>query len=144
MYKEKIKNFLFKEPRQPLIYSVMLLAARIVFGVMFMSHGVAKWTAFNEAIEKFPDPLGMGSAISFWLALFAEVVCSFGFILGALFRLCLIPMIFTMCVALFVIHANDPLAVKELALMYLTIFVLMFFSGPGRFSADSIIRRAFE
>ena len=138
---EKIKNVLFKEPRLPMAYSVMLLAARIVFGAMFMSHGISKWISFNEATENFPDPLGMGSTLSFWLVIFAEVACSFGFILGALFRLCVIPMIFTMCIALFVIHASDPLAVKELALMYLTIFVLMFFSGPGRFSIDEILRQ---
>lgn len=137
----KIKNFLFKEPHLPMAYSVMLLAARIVFGTMYLSHGVAKWTVFNEASINFPDPLGLGATLSFWLVMFAEVVCSIGFILGALFRICLIPMIFTMCVALFVIHANDPLAVKEPALMYLTIFVLMYFSGPGRFSIDEILRR---
>ena len=137
-----IKTFLFKEPRLPMAYSVMLLAVRIIFGALFMSHGIAKWVAFNEATENFPNPLGMGSTLSFWLALFAEVACSFGFILGALFRICLIPMIFTMCVALFVIHASDPLVIKELALMYLTIFVLTFFSGPGRFSIDEILRKA--
>ena len=137
-----IKTFLFKEPRLPMAYSVMLLAVRIIFGALFMSHGIAKWVAFNEATENFPNPLGMGSTLSFWLAIFAEVACSFGFILGALFRLCLIPMIFTMCVALFVIHAIDPLVIKELALMYLTIFVLTFFSGPGRFSIDEILRKA--
>ena len=137
-----IKTLIFKEPLLPMAYSVMLLAVRIIFGALFMSHGIAKWVAFNEATENFPNPLGMGSTLSFWLALFAEVACSFGFILGALFRLCLIPMIFTMCVALFVIHASDPLVIKELALMYLTIFVLTFFSGPGRFSIDEILRKA--
>lgn len=141
MYKFNIKNFLFREPRLPLLYSLVLLAVRIVFGVLFMSHGVAKWIAFNDMTEQFPDPLGMGSVLSFWLVVFAEIVCAFGFILGALFRLSLIPMIFTMLVALLIIHAGDPLASKELALMYLTIFVLMFFCGPGRFSIDEILRR---
>lgn len=140
MFRSNIKNFLFKESRLPLLYSLVLLAARVVFGILFMSHGVAKWIAFNDMTEQFPDPLGMGSTLTFWLAIFAEVACSFGFILGALFRLCLIPMIFTMCVALLIIHVGDPLAVKELALMYLTIFVLLFFSGPGRFSIDEILR----
>ena len=141
-FMKTIRHFLFKEPQLPMVYSIILLAVRIIFGTLFMSHGIAKWVAFNEATEKFPDPLGMGSTLSFWLAIFAEVACSFGFILGALFRLCLIPMIFTMCVALFVIHAGDPLVIKELALMYLTIFVLTFFSGPGRFSIDEILRKA--
>ena len=141
MYKFNIKNFLFREPRLPLLYSLVLLAVRIVFGVLFMSHGIAKWIAFNDMTEQFPDPLGMGSVLSFWLVVFAERVCAFGFILGSLFRLSLIPMIFTMLVALLIIHAGDPLAAKELALMYLTIFVLMFFCGPGRFSIDEILRR---
>ena len=141
MSTQKVKDLLFKEPRVPMVYSIILLAVRIVYGTLFLSHGVAKWVIFNETTEKFPDPLSIGSSLSFWFAVFAEIACSFGFILGALFRLCLIPMIFTMCVAVFIIHAGDPLAVKELALMYLTIFVLTFFSGPGRFSIDEILRR---
>lgn len=138
---EKVKKFLFREPPQPLAYSVMLLVVRIVFGILFMSHGIAKWNAFIEATWNFPDPIGLGATISFWLVVLAEIACSFGFILGVLFRLCLIPMIFTMCIALFVIHAGDPLATKEPALMYLTVFVLMFFSGPGSISIDEILRR---
>ena len=138
---ERIKTFLFKEPALPFAYSIILLVVRIIFGILFLSHGVAKWTAFNDATENFPDPLSLGSTVTFWLAIFAEVACSFGFMLGALFRLSLIPMIFTMFIAVFVIHAGDPLAVKELALMYLTIFVLTFFSGPGRISIDGLLRK---
>ena len=48
----------------------------------------------------------------------------------------MIPMIFTMGVAFFVIHGNDPFAVKELAFVYLAIFALMYIAGPGKFSAD--------
>jgi putative oxidoreductase len=50
-------------------------------------------------------------------------------------------MIVTMCTALFIVHAGDPLPAKELAVIYLTIFVLLFFSGPGRFSIDEMLRR---
>lgn len=138
---KKVKDFLFKEPRLPIAYSVILLAVRIVFGALFLSHGISKWITFNEMTDNFPNPLNIGSTLSFWLAIFAEILCTIGFILGALFRLSLIPMIFTMCVALFIIHANDPLVIKELAMMYLTIFVLMFFSGPGKFSIDGILRK---
>ena len=48
-------------------------------------------------------------------------------------------MIFSMGVALFVVHANDPFAVKELALIYLSVFVLMFISGPGNYALDHLI-----
>ena len=91
--------------------------------------------------ETFPDPIGLGPTLSFWLVILAEILCSFGFILGALFRLSLIPMIFTMCVSLLFVHGGDPLTKMEPAISYLTIFVLMFFTGPGDFSIDVIMRR---
>jgi putative oxidoreductase len=44
-----------------------------------------------------------------------------------------------MIVAFFVIHANDVFAVKELAFIYLVVFVLMYIAGPGKFSIDHFI-----
>ena len=138
---KKVKKFFFVPPEVPTTESLILLTARVIFGFLFMSHGIAKWIMFKDITEAFYDPIGIGSTLSFWLVLFAEILCSFGFILGALFRLSLIPMIFSMCVAVFIIHGGDPLNIVEPALMYLTIFALMFFSGLGEFSIDSIIRR---
>ena len=51
------------------------------------------------------------------------------------------PVIFTMCIAFFVIHGADPFAVKELALVYLAIFVLMYIAGPGNYSVDRLIAK---
>ena len=48
-------------------------------------------------------------------------------------------MMFTMCVAIFSIHAGQPFAEKELAVLYLSVFVLLFISGPGRYSIDRLI-----
>lgn len=141
MSKKKTHYYLFNEPETTVAQSLLLLVARIIFGFMFMSHGIAKWIMFNNATETFPDPIGLGATLSFWLAIFAEILCTFGFILGALFRLSLIPMIFTMCVALLFVHASDPLSKMEPAITYLTIFGLMFFSGPGDFSVDVIMKK---
>jgi len=73
------------------------------------------------------------------LAIFAEFVCSAAFILGLFYRLALIPMIFTMGMAVFKIHAADPFAVKELALVYLLIFIIMYITGPGKYAVDHFI-----
>ena len=68
------------------------------------------------------------------------IVClAVGVIIGFLYRLAMIPMIFTMIVAFFVVHANDVFAVKELAFIYLVVFILMYIAGPGKFSIDHII-----
>lgn len=141
MYMRKIKDYLLLAPKCSTTESLVLLTARVIFGFLFMSHGIAKWIMFKDFTEAFYDPIGLGATLSFWLVLFAEIVCSFGVILGALFRLSLIPIIFNMCIAVFVVHGTAPLNVVELALMYLTIFVLMFFTGPGEFSIDRIIRK---
>lgn len=141
MSSKKKQNYLFSEPETTVAQSIILVIARIVFGFMFMSHGITKWIIFKDMTETFPDPIGLGPTLSFWLVILAEILCSFGFILGALFRFSLIPMIFTMCVALLFVHAGDPLSKMEPAITYLTIFVLMFFSGPGDFSVDVIMKK---
>ncbi|MBR5594125.1 MAG: DoxX family protein [Bacteroidaceae bacterium] len=141
MFRKKLLKSLFSEPVSSSTKSMILLLARLIFGFLFLSHGIAKLHIYSEYPETFPNPIGIGSRLSLWLVLFAEIICSFGFILGSLFRLCLIPMIFTMCIAFFVIHAGDPLATKELSFIYLTVFVLLYITGPGRYSVDGFLKR---
>ncbi len=130
-----IHNFLF-----PTYYniglSLLLLAARIGFGAMFISHGLQKLISFKSLAGSFPSIMRLGSTLSLCLAIFAEVFCTLAFITGFLYRLSMLPMIFTMIIATFVIHANDPFATKELAMLYLLIFVIMYLAGPGSIAID--------
>lgn len=121
--------------------SLFLLTARIIFGALFMSHGIQKITQFSELSQTFPDPLRVGSTISLTLAIFGELICCLLFIFGLLYRLALIPMIFTMIMAFFIIHGNDPFAARELSFVYLIIFILLFISGPGKYSIDRLIAK---
>ena len=129
-----VLRFLFPAKSCSAKASGILLASRMIFGGLLFSHGIAKWSNFDTMSTMFPDPLGIGSSASLSLAIF-------GFIVGAFYRLALIPMIFTMCIAFFVIHGADPFAVKELALVYLAIFVLMYIAGPGNYSVDRLIAK---
>jgi putative oxidoreductase len=45
-------------------------------------------------------------------------------------------------VAFFIVHGNDPFAVKELAFVYLVVFVLMYIIGPGKFAVDRWISQS--
>ena len=132
-------KFLFPMKPDGTAISLLLLALRLLFGGLLLSHGIQKWTNFESMSAAFPAPLGVGHSVSLGLAIFGELFCSIGFILGALYRLAMIPMIFTMIVAFFVVHANDVFAVKELAFIYLVVFILMYIAGPGKFSIDHII-----
>ena len=134
-----VLKFLFPAKQYSTSTTWLLMAARIIFGTLLMSHGIAKWVNFESMASGFPDPLGVGSHLSLTLAIFGEVFCSAAFIAGALYRLAMLPMIFTMGMAVFVIHGSDPFAVKELAVTYLAIFILMYIAGPGKFSVDRLI-----
>lgn len=134
-----IYRFLFPSKPDGITISLLLLALRILFGGLLLSHGIQKWNNYAEMSAVFPDPLGVESNVSLGLAIFGELACSIGFIFGALYRLAMIPMIFTMCMAFFVIHGSDPFAVKELAFVYLVVFILMYITGPGKFSIDRFI-----
>lgn len=137
-----LKRFLFPVKPDGTFISVILLIVRVVFGVMLMNHGIDKWANYQELTAVFPDPLGIGSPLSLGLAIFGELACSMAFIIGFLYRLAMIPMIFTMCVAFFIVHADDPFAVKELAFVYLVVFVLMYIVGPGKFAVDRWISKS--
>ena len=137
-----LKRFLFPVKPDGTFISVILLIVRVVFGVMLMNHGIDKWAYYQELSAVFPDPLGIGSPLSLGLAIFGELACSMAFIIGFLYRLAMIPMIFTMCVAFFIVHADDPFAVKELAFVYLVVFVLMYIVGPGKFAVDRWISKS--
>lgn len=137
-----LKRFLFPVKPDGTFISVILLIVRVVFGVMLMNHGIDKWANYQELSAVFPDPLGIGSPLSLGLAIFGELACSMAFIIGFLYRLAMIPMIFTMCVVFFIVHADDPFAVKELAFVYLVVFVLMYIVGPGKFAVDRWISKS--
>lgn len=130
-----IQNFLFPAYNN-FGLSLLLLFSRMVFGAMFLTHGLQKLANFKALSASFPSIMGMSSSVSLALAIFAEVFCTLGFITGFLYRLSMIPMIFTMIVAAFVVHANDPFSAKEMALLYLFIFIFMYILGPGSIAAD--------
>ena len=120
-------------------YSVLLLVMRIFFGIMFLTHGYDKLMVHSSMSYLFADPVGLGSTVSFWMVVFAELVCSLALIFGILQRVALIPMIIAMAVAFFMVHNGAPFAAKELSFIYMIIFVLLFITGPGKYSFDAVI-----
>ena len=119
-----------------------LLILRVGFAAIMLTHGWSKLGVVLSGAEvQFADPIGLGMVTSFYLAIFAEFFCAILVILGLFTRLALIPLIITMAVVVFVVHSADPFAKQEAGLMFLIAFVFLLFSGPGRFSVDSIIAR---
>ena len=126
-------------PVRNALMSAGLLVLRIAIGCLMLVHGGQKLLGYSELVDKFPDPVGLGSQLSLVGALAAELGCSLLLIVGLATRLAALPLAFTMAVALFVVHANDPWAAKELAAVYLCVYLALVLTGPGEFSLDRLI-----
>ncbi len=106
-------------------------------GMLLGGHGWQKLADFGDVAARFPDPLGLGSpSFSLALAVFAEVLCALAVIFGAATRFAAIPLVFTMLVAAFLVHGDDPWSKKEFALLYAVPFLTLVFTGAGKFSVD--------
>ena len=135
-----IYNFLFPQYLRGKGVSLLILVVRIVFGVLFFTHGLDKMMNFSQLSETFPSVLGLGSYTTLMLSIFCEFACSIFLIVGMLTRIVLIPMIVSMAVAFFDIH-DGFMPEGELSLIYLIVFIVLFITGPGRYSADYLIDR---
>ncbi|RMF01392.1 MAG: DoxX family protein [Bacteroidetes bacterium] len=119
-------------------YDWALLLLRLTFGgLMIINHGWGKMLKlFGEGPVQFADPLGIGAEPSLWLAVLGEVVCPILLVLGLFTRLAALPALITMLVAAFIVHAGDPFADKEHALLFAIPYAILFLLGPGRYSVD--------
>ena len=136
-----MKNFLFPKPAESTSYSLFLLAVRLLFGFMFMIHGLEKIFNYTELVASFPDPLSLGNQMSLILAIIAELFCPIAFIFGFLYRLFLIPMIIIMAVAFIGVH-NFSLGEGELAFLYFLMYIMMYIAGAGKYSVDALIYKS--
>lgn len=122
--------------------SLALLLIRIVSGMgIVFNHGLMKLENYGTKVDNFPDPLGVGSQVSLILAIFAEFFCGIFITLGFATRFTVIPLIITMATAFFIIHGSDPFAHRELALIYMTLFLVVFILGPGKYSIDNFFKK---
>ena len=135
-------NYFTSVKSTPYLKDIVLLFVRIFVGFAMLSHGFPKLQFLLSGDEiKFFDFLGMGEKFSLILAVFAEFVCSIFLILGLFTRWASFFLIFTMIIAGLVKHGADPFQMKELSLVYLCIYLLIFTFGPGKYSVDGMISR---
>ncbi|MDQ3278423.1 MAG: DoxX family protein [Bacteroidota bacterium] len=118
-----------------------LLFIRVAIGVLMLTHGLPKMQMLLSGDPvQFPPLFGLTPATSLGLAVFAEVFCAVLVIVGLGTRLAVIPLIVTMLVAVFMIHAADPFSQKEMATIYLVAFFGLLLTGSGKFSLDYLLQ----
>ncbi len=118
---------------------ISLLLIRLAAGGFMLSHGFGKLQKLVNGNFEFGDPIGVGPETSLGLTVFAEILCAFLILVGLFSRLAAIPLIITMLVAVFMVHADDDFGKKELGLFYLINYLVIFLSGAGKYSLDKLI-----
>ena len=136
-------NFLFPQQFRGKGVSLLLLLVRVVFGILFFTHGLDKMVNFNTLVQSYPSAFGFGSYMTLMVSIFCEFCCSLFLISGLLVRLMTIPMIIAMGVAFFDVH-DAMMPEGELALIYFIIFIILFLTGPGMYSIDYLIDKRFK
>lgn len=132
-----MKSVLFSVRYNAIFADVWLLINRIVLSLFMLTHGWPKMMKLLAGGQiSFPDPLGVGAAFSLILAVAAEVIAPLMIVFGLATRISSIFILVTMAVAAFVVHAGDPFARKEMALLYLLGYIGVLIFGPGKLSLD--------
>lgn len=131
-------NFLFPKIFRGKGVSLLILVVRVIFGILFFTHGVDKMMNFNSLVDSYPSVFGFGSYMTLMVTIFCEFCCSLFLIAGLLVRIMTIPMIIAMGVAFFDVH-DAMMPEGELALIYFIMFIILFLVGPGRYSIDYLI-----
>lgn len=134
--------WLFDTSKDKKLYHTGLFLLRVVVSCFMLTHGAKKYMMlFSSEPIQFADPIGIGQVNSLILAFVAEFVCSALILIGFCTRLVVLPLIATMAIIIFVVHAPDGFESQELPGLYLIIYVLLLITGAGKYSIDHLIYR---
>ena len=131
-----MKKKIFSTKINSVAVNLGLLLLRVSIGGIMLTHGYPKLLRLLDGNLKFGDPIGIGAEGSFILVVFAEFFASIALILGFGSRISAFLLSFTMFVAAFIRHADDPFSKQELSLTFFVVFFFMLLSGPGKYSVD--------
>jgi putative oxidoreductase len=128
----------------PLSMNMGLLALRVFMGLsLFLKHGVEKLTGYSTMVQHFPDPIHIGAHAGLSFALLSDGVCSVLVVLGLATRPASIVVLINLLAAFSFVHHGKFFSSDhaELVWAYITVFVALLFTGPGRFSIDARLNR---
>jgi len=117
-----------------------ILLLRLWLGSMMMYHGWGKVFGNIEGFAKAVDELGFPMPEFFaWAAALSEFGGGILLVFGLFTRPAAFLVAFTMFVAAFVHHLDDPFGKKEMAITYLVIAIALMIAGPGKTALDRIL-----
>jgi putative oxidoreductase len=131
--------------------SPFLLIVRLYWGWQMFIAGSAHLSDVPAMVERFQEWGVPFPTFNVYVSGISECVCGLLLLAGFAFRLITIPLIINFCVAyltasrevLLGIFSDPDAFVSDGAFLFLLASVVVFILGPGVFSADAMIKRAF-
>ncbi len=132
---------LFSTKYNAAAYNTGLLVLRIGAGLLMAYHGYDKIMQYNEMKVKFMSFMGLNQSATLALVVFAELFCAVLIVVGLFTRLACIPLIILTVVIIFQVGNGDLFGKQELPALYLSAYIALLFTGPGKFSIDNMISK---
>src|SRR5262245_34187288 len=135
-----------------------LLPLRVIVGIGFLAHGMAKLHRGPEKFAKLLQVIGTPSPLATaWLVTTLEVVGGIALIIGAFVLLASVPLFISMVVAMLTIHVHYGFSAVntvgltaagpvfgppgyEINLLYMCALAALALAGPGALSVDQWLR----
>jgi putative oxidoreductase len=132
---------------------------RLIVGIGFIAHGVAKLTRGPDAFAAILQALGVPAPhLMAWVSILAELLGGLAVLLGAFVAIVSVPMAALLLVAIFTVHlpygfssirleavtaagAQFGPVGYECNLLYLAGLATLVLAGPGPLALDRLIRR---
>jgi len=118
---------------------IMFLFRVLVSIELIVVHGFKKLGIGTDTAEIVANPFGLPYLLNEFLAITANVICPLFIIVGFATRFACIPIVVVTLTGYFFVHATGTLMERDIPFMYAMAFLLIAFTGGGRYSVDNII-----
>lgn len=103
---------------------------------LIVVHGLKKIGIGTAVAEVVPNPLNLPDQFNQLFAISANLIFPVFVLFGYLTRLAILPILAVTLTGYFIIHWNDSPLVRDIPFMYSLAFLLLFVTGPGKYSID--------
>ncbi|WP_079242025.1 DoxX family protein [Chryseobacterium indologenes] len=114
----------------------------IISMILYINHGHEKLFHFSEMLSKIADPLHIGKLPGLLFAAFSDVFCALLLLLGFKTKIASFVIAFNTLVAFILVQHGDVTTFRgEIALLFFSSSLLLFFTGPGIYSLDEFMKK---
>lgn len=116
-------------------FGLLFFRVAVAFELLFV-HGLKKIGIGVAIAETVPNPLGLPEFFNQAFAIVANIIMPLFIAAGLFTKLATLPILAVTLSGFFIVHFNDPIAIRDIPFMYSVCFLFLTIVGPGKYSLD--------